>query len=68
MRSPRTPTASTAVLRDGDGRHHAAVQSARGGRTPEQIAAELVNQTFPDTKTAYEIPNAMVGYSRGTAW
>ena len=35
------------------------------GRTPEQIAKTLVNETFPDTKTAYEIPNAMVGYVPG---
>jgi hypothetical protein len=35
------------------------------GRTPRDIAFELVNKTFPDTKTAYEIPNAMVGYQQG---
>lgn len=35
------------------------------GRTPQQIATELVDKTFPDTKTAYEIPNAMVGYHPG---
>jgi hypothetical protein len=35
------------------------------GRTPKQIADELVKQTFPDSKMAYEIPNAMVGYQPG---
>jgi hypothetical protein len=35
------------------------------GRTPKQIADELVKKTFPDTKMAYEIPNAMVGYQPG---
>jgi hypothetical protein len=35
------------------------------GRTPEQIANELVRKTFPNTKTAYRIPNAMVGYQPG---
>ncbi len=35
------------------------------GRTPKQIAQELVAKTFKDTKTAYEIPNAMVGYVPG---
>ncbi|MDT4999296.1 MAG: hypothetical protein QOK12_1401, partial [Mycobacterium sp.] len=25
----------------------------------------LVNKTFPDTKTAYQIPNTMVGYRPG---
>lgn len=35
------------------------------GRTPKDIADQLVKQTFPDTKMAYEIPNAMVGYQPG---
>jgi hypothetical protein len=35
------------------------------GRTPQEIANQLVRQTFPDTKTAYEIPNTMVGYQHG---
>ena len=35
------------------------------GRTPQQIANQLIKQTFPDTKMAYEIPNAMVGYQPG---
>lgn len=35
------------------------------GRSAEQIAKELVGKRFPDTRTAYEIPNAMVGYQRG---
>ncbi|QPG72531.1 zinc ribbon domain-containing protein [Mycolicibacterium mucogenicum DSM 44124] len=35
------------------------------GRQPKDIAAELVKATYPDAKTAYEIPNAMVGYQTG---
>jgi len=35
------------------------------GRSAQQIARDLVRKTFPDTKTAYEIPNAMVGYQPG---
>ncbi|MFL0288209.1 zinc ribbon domain-containing protein [Mycobacterium sp. SMC-21] len=35
------------------------------GRHPKDIAAELVRSTYPDAKTAYEIPNAMVGYQTG---
>ena len=35
------------------------------GRSAEEIAVELVDETFPDTKTAYEIPNTMVGYQPG---
>jgi hypothetical protein len=34
-------------------------------RSAEEIAKELVKKTFPDTRTAYEIPNAMVGYHSG---
>ena len=35
------------------------------GRSPKQVADQLIKQTFPDTKMAYEIPNAMVGYQPG---
>ena len=34
-------------------------------RSPQDIAKALVKKTFPDTRTAYEIPNAMVGYHSG---
>ncbi|MBV8928431.1 MAG: hypothetical protein JO152_04830, partial [Mycobacteriaceae bacterium] len=34
-------------------------------RTPKAVATDLVHKTFPDTRTAYEIPNAMVGYQPG---
>ncbi|GAC1635041.1 MAG: hypothetical protein NVS4B6_01280 [Mycobacterium sp.] len=36
-------------------------QSA-AGRTPKQIAESLISRHYPDATTAYEIPNAMVGY------
>ncbi len=39
-------------------------QPARG-RTPREIAKALIAQKFPDAKTAYEIPNATVGYQPG---
>ena len=39
-------------------------QPARG-RTPREIAKELLKQKFPDAKTSYEIPNATVGYQPG---
>ena len=35
------------------------------GRTPKQIAKDLIKRKFPDAKIAYEIPNAMVGYQPG---
>ena len=34
-------------------------------RSPDEIAKALVNETDPDMRTAYEIPNAMVGYHPG---
>jgi hypothetical protein len=35
------------------------------GRTPEDIAHSLIQQTYPDAVKDYEIPNAMVGYQLG---
>jgi RsiW-degrading membrane proteinase PrsW (M82 family) len=35
------------------------------GRTPKQIVDYLISAKFPDATTAYEIPNAMVGYGPG---
>ena len=55
----------TADLLAGDGGTMRLFSEPAAGRTPQQIAVELVNKTFPDTKTAYEIPNAMVGYQPG---
>ena len=55
----------TAVLKAGDGGTMQLFSQPAAGRTPKEIAVDLVNQTFPDTKTAYEIPNTMVGYQRG---
>ncbi len=49
----------------GDGGTMQLMSQPANGRTPEEIAKTLVNETFPDTKTAYEIPNAMVGYVPG---
>jgi hypothetical protein len=34
-------------------------------RTPRQVADELIKSRYPDASTAYEIPNAMVGYQLG---
>jgi hypothetical protein len=55
----------TADLLAGDGGTMRLFSQPAAGRTPKDIAAALVAQTFPDTKTAYEIPNAMVGYQPG---
>jgi hypothetical protein len=49
----------------GDGGTMQLISQPARGRTAEQIAKALVKETFPDTKTAYEIPNTMVGYVPG---
>ncbi|MET0702898.1 MAG: hypothetical protein ABWY93_24875 [Mycobacterium sp.] len=35
------------------------------GRTPRDIAQDVLAETYPDAHTAYEIPNAQVGYQLG---
>lgn len=55
----------TAVLQAGDGGTMQLIGRPAAGRSPKEIATELLNQTFPDTSTAYEIPNTMVGYQHG---
>ena len=55
----------TAVLQAGDGGTMQLFSRPAGGRSPKEIAVDLVNETFPDTTTAYEIPNTMVGYQHG---
>lgn len=55
----------TAVLQAGDGGTMQLFSRPAAGRTPKEIAVDLVNETFPDTKTAYEIPNTMIGYQHG---
>jgi hypothetical protein len=59
------PDGVTADLLAGDGGTMRLFSQPAAGRTPKDIATELVNKTFPDTKTAYQIPNAMVGYHPG---
>ena len=60
-----SPTGIRADFLGGDGGTMQLMSRPANGRTPEQIAKSLVKETFPDTKTAYEIPNAMVGYVPG---
>lgn len=61
----KTPNGVTADLLAGDGGTMRLFSEPAAGRSPKDIATALVNRTFPDTKTAYEIPNAMVGYHPG---
>jgi hypothetical protein len=59
------PNGITADLLAGDGGTMQLISQPAGNRSPEQIAKDLIKQTFPDTRTAYKIPNAMVGYHPG---
>ncbi|CDP84711.1 MULTISPECIES: hypothetical protein [Mycolicibacterium] len=59
------PTGVTAEFQAGDGGMLQLFSEQAGGRSAEDIANSLVEKTFPDTKTAYTIPNAMVGYQPG---
>lgn len=60
-----SPTGIRAEFLGGDGGTMQLMSRPANGRSAEDIAKSLVNETFPDTKTAYEIPNAMVGYVPG---
>ena len=54
-----------AQLLAGDGGTMRLFSEAADGRSPKDIADQLVKQTYPDARMAYEIPNAMVGYQPG---
>jgi hypothetical protein len=60
-----SPTGVRADFLGGDGGTMQLMSRPANGRTAEDIATGLVKETFPDTKTAYEIPNTMVGYVPG---
>ncbi|BBW99401.1 hypothetical protein BST36_12005 [Mycolicibacterium moriokaense] len=59
------PNGVTAEFLAGDGGTMQFFSEPARNRSAEEIAKELVKKTFPDTRTAYEIPNAMVGYQPG---
>ena len=59
------PNGVTADFLGGDGGTLQLFSEPAANRSPQDIATALVNETFPDTRTAYEIPNAMVGYQAG---
>jgi hypothetical protein len=60
-----SPDGVRADFLGGDGGTMQLMSRPAAGRSPEDIARSLVDETFPDTRTAYEIPNAMVGYQPG---
>ncbi|MDH6247596.1 zinc ribbon domain-containing protein [Mycobacterium sp. OTB74] len=59
---------SGGVLADllaGDGGNLQLLGRPAAGRQPKDIADQLIRRNYPDTRMAYEIPNAMVGYQPG---
>ncbi|WP_166902986.1 hypothetical protein [Mycobacterium sp. DL440] len=58
-------TGVTAKFQAGDGGMLQLFSKPAAGRGAQDIANSLVRRTFPDTRTAYLIPNAMVGYQPG---
>lgn len=58
-------TGVTADLTIGDGGTLQLFSQPAEGRSPKEIADRLIRRTFPDARTAYEIPNTMVGYHPG---
>jgi hypothetical protein len=60
-----SPDGVTANLTAGDGGTLQLTSQPAANRSPEQIAKGLIRKTFPDARTAYTIPNAMVGYQPG---
>ncbi|MDQ2635659.1 MAG: hypothetical protein M3Y83_02125 [Actinomycetota bacterium] len=59
------PNGVTAEFLAGDGGTMRLFSEPAADRSAKEIARALVKKTFPDTRTAYEIPNAMVGYQSG---
>ena len=59
------PTGVTADLLVGDRGTMRLFSQPAAGQSPGAIAAAVVKRIFPDTQTAYQIPNAMVGYQPG---
>ena len=52
-------------LHAGDGGSLHLFGESAAGRTPRQIAEDVIADAYPEAKTDYEIPNALVGYQPG---
>jgi hypothetical protein len=59
------PNGVTSELHVGDGGTLRLFGEPAAGRTPRQIAEDLIKKSYPDATTSYEIPNAVVGYQPG---
>jgi len=59
------PNGITAQWTAGDGGTLRLFSQPADGRDAEQIATTVIEDGFPDASTAYELPNATVGYQPG---
>ena len=59
------PDGVTATWTAGDGGTLRLFSQPARGRDSQRIAEELLQDGFPDAATAYELPNATVGFRRG---
>ncbi|WP_319429870.1 zinc ribbon domain-containing protein [Mycobacterium sp. RTGN5] len=55
----------TALYTGGDGGTLKLWSQPAGGRSAKEIAKSILAARYPDSRIAYEIPNAMVGYQNG---
>lgn len=55
----------TAQFLAGDGGVMRLFGEPAGGRGPKEIATELLDNAYPDSQVAYQIPNSLVGYQPG---
>ena len=65
VRSRHRSQRRCAELRQRRHRDHGAVRSDSLGRSPRQLADDLIERNYPDATVAYEMPNASVGYQPG---
>jgi hypothetical protein len=61
----KDPTGITADWNAGDGGTLRLFSAPARGRDARQIAKDLLREKFPDSVTAYELPNAILGYQPG---
>jgi hypothetical protein len=59
------PNGVTSELHAEDGGTLRLFGEPAAGRTPRQIADDLIKKSYPDATISYEIPNALVGYQPG---
>jgi hypothetical protein len=59
------PNGVSLDLTAGDGGTLRLFGEPAAGRSPQQIVHDVIKGTYPDAKTEYQVPNAVVGYQLG---